>query len=335
MRPPASGSFPATEYSTSTPRDRLRSARIPVPDRSVLFRARRRRPARHPRLDRLRHAHHSGRRLARPSNLRQRGRGRGRRLRRVFRRPRRVLAHGPHRRVVPARLGARPRPGPAFSGTALRIQSGAARPGRRCGPAIQIQRLARWSNRGALGRRLACMSPRPVALGAHRGHLGLGCIRRGDRGASSTGPGSPSSSHTAVMQPCWPTSEVTWAASRPGQAISRPSSRRLDALSGGPTWLVAAGLAAASAIVFIGSDGPDRIRIAPPVFMCGLILAALPVAPGLVWWVPLVCLPYVLGSAEIVNSRPVMFLYCGLFGPLAADSVLPSVCAALAASARV
>ena len=70
-----------------------------------------------------RHPDDPGRGLAGLSYLRQRCRGARRGLRRILRGSRRVLAHGPDRRLVPSILGAGARPGPAFPRNARRPQS--------------------------------------------------------------------------------------------------------------------------------------------------------------------------------------------------------------------
>jgi 4-amino-4-deoxy-L-arabinose transferase-like glycosyltransferase len=93
----------------------------------------------------------------------------------------------------------------------------------------------------------------------------------------------------------------------PGHLAAQLAQAR--ALSGGPVWLAAAGLAAAAGILFIGWGAADRSRKLPPVFLITSFVAALRVAPDLAWWIPLACLPLGLGKRGIVDSKPVLLIY--------------------------
>ena len=284
------------------------------------------------------HAHNSGGRLAGRSYIRQRGRGGWPRRSRPSRALSRVLAHGPHRRIVPACSGCwRWSRASVFWKASRRAQGRAPGPGRRRGPALQIQRLARRRDRRALCRRLAGTASRPVAVLARPPPPGDGALVAACRRcSSSTGPGSPSSSHTAVTAHCWPTSAAISAASRPGPAISRSSSHRARALSGGPIWLASGGLAAGGRrSCSSASKSAERRRRSRDHPSDHAGLAALRVTPDLAWWVPLVWLPGSCSAHRRTDlSKPVIFVYAGWLTLSAPDAVLPPVRAALAASRR-
>ncbi len=76
------------------------------------------------------------------------------------------------------------------------------------------------------------------------------------------------------------------------------------ALSGGATWLAAAGLAAGAAILLIGFDNANRARGAEVIFLVTLLLASLRVTPDLAWWVPLIWLPLLLRAGKSGRPNP-------------------------------
>ena len=119
-------------------------------------------------------------------------------------------------------------------------------------------------------------------------------------------------------------------ASWPGHLMAQLAQSR--ALSGGPVWLVASGLAAAFAMTVI-SELPATAsgRSSPRILLPMLSLSALCLLPNLAWWVPLAWLPVLRASES--NGRPGSrdLPLRGLADALGADAVLPSLCAALAA----
>ena len=83
------------------------------------------------------------------------------------------------------------------------------------------------------------------------------------------------------------------------------------ALSGGPIWLVASGLAAAFAITLIRELPTREWRSFPRFLLPMLSLSALCLLPNLAWWVPLAWLPGLVRRNRTVDPAPVIYLYAG------------------------
>ncbi len=80
------------------------------------------------------------------------------------------------------------------------------------------------------------------------------------------------------------------------------------ALSGGSVWLASGGLTAALAMTLIAGELVSVRQLRPRMLLEILSLTAVCLVPNLAWWVPLICLPGLVGWARVADSRTVTVL---------------------------
>ena len=159
---------------------------------------------------------------------------------------RRVLAEGPDRRPVPARLARRASAWGAVPRAARARPGARARARGRAGPELQVQRLARRGDRDRRGaRRAARRSRRARRAERCSATFGWGLLAAVDRARSSTRPGIASSRPTAATPRCCGTiaSYLGGVVLVVGHLAHRSSARRSPSRAGDPggscAWVLA------------------------------------------------------------------------------------------------